>query len=118
VTATRGRWTLERQRVGPSTDRFVLDPGLGYFDGHFPGLPLLPGVVQLTEMVLPAVRERWPELSTPVGLRRVKFRHPLQPGDTVDLTVERKGHTVRFKLTSEGRAAAAGTVVFAEGDAP
>jgi acyl-coenzyme A synthetase/AMP-(fatty) acid ligase len=107
------RWTIRRRSVDAGHDRMTLDPELGFFDGHFPGLPLLPGIVQLTRMVLPAVQERWPDLTVPVGLRRVKFRHPLLPGDTVDVSVERQDHRVRFELTAGGRSAAAGTLVFA-----
>ncbi|MFW5925224.1 MAG: AMP-binding protein [Myxococcota bacterium] len=112
------RWTVERTETGAETDRSTLHPGLGYFEGHYPQWPVLPGVVQLTKLVIPAVRDRWPELSVPVGLRRVKFLLPLQPGAVVDVTVKREGDDVRFELSTGGRSAAVGTVLFAPGEAP
>lgn len=112
------RWTVERTTTGPGTDRSTLHSGLGYFEGHYPELPVLPGVVQLTKLVVPAVRDRWPELSVPVGLRRVKFRLPLQPGAVVDVSVNREGDDVRFELSTEGRTAAMGILVFARPEAP
>jgi 3-hydroxymyristoyl/3-hydroxydecanoyl-(acyl carrier protein) dehydratase len=45
--------------------------------GHFPGTPIVPGVVILDE-VLEALRE-WRENSQLAGIRTVKFLSPLKP---------------------------------------
>jgi uncharacterized membrane protein len=111
------RWTLPRTRVSDTQDRVAVDGALGYFEGHFPGLPLLPGIVQLTGLVLPAVHARWPDLTEPTGLRGVKFRHPLRPGDTVDVSVTREGRQVRFELVSGGQPAASGKLLFGADEA-
>src|SRR5689334_285190 len=50
--------------------------------GHFPGRPVVPGVVLLDE-ALALVRTAWPNDGT--ALPRVKFLRPVLPGETVDV---------------------------------
>lgn len=45
--------------------------------GHFPGAPLVPGVVILDEVV--AALDKWRHDSQLNGIRRVKFLAPLKP---------------------------------------
>jgi 3-hydroxyacyl-[acyl-carrier-protein] dehydratase len=77
------------------------------FKGHFPGAPLLPGVVLLDEM-LQAVRA---EASWTIA--SAKFLHPVRPGET--LTLEHApplaNGAVRFTIRSAGQAVASGTLV-------
>src|SRR6185369_4952669 len=56
-----------------------------FFRGHFEGMPMLPGIAQLTEIVLPLTRHRHPELGALVSLRRVRWRRPVFPGETVEV---------------------------------
>lgn len=67
--------------------RFPRDSGL--FDGHFPGFPLLPGVVQAHF----AIRLFEKETGTRIvfsGIRNMKFFTPIFPGTTVQLTCEHR----------------------------
>lgn len=83
------------------------------FAGHFPDAPVLPAVVQLLDLVLPAVAETWPDLDTPHELRRLKFLHPVRPGDAVGLHAVRDGTTVRFTLSVGEVTAASGSLLAA-----
>jgi 3-hydroxyacyl-[acyl-carrier-protein] dehydratase len=56
--------------------------------GHFPGAPLVPGVVILDE-VLAALIE-WRQDSQLTGIRRVKFLAPLQPEQSFTISLSAK----------------------------
>ncbi|WP_417810824.1 AMP-binding protein [Thalassospira alkalitolerans] len=81
-------------------------PGdLIYFRGHFPDMPILPGVVQLHWAVTQAAMI----FKVPVTLGEVtqlKYRKPITPGTnvTLELTCDRAGAKVRFRYhsSSEG----------------
>ena len=68
-----------------------------FLRGHFPGNPIVPGVIQC-EMIAQTAVALLPDCKgkTPLytGLNNVKFKNPLLPGDTAVMTVEltaRKG---------------------------
>ena len=95
---TGGRWT--------TLDRIVsVEPGksatglrnvpntLSIFDSHFPRFPVMPGVLILgslgalaAELLEQETGRRW-KLA---GADRVAFRHFVQPGDQLELTVQLK----------------------------
>lgn len=68
-----------------------------FLQGHFPGHPIVPGVIQC-EMIAQTAVALLPDCKgkTPLytGLNNVKFKNPLLPGDTAVMTAEltaRKG---------------------------
>ena len=60
---------------------FRIEPDDPALDGHFPGRPVVPGVVLLNEVLAAVARETG--LAPPLRLERVKFASPVLPGDTV-----------------------------------
>jgi hypothetical protein len=70
------------------------------FDGHFPGWPVLPGVAQLHDLVLPVVRRGFPELGRLKQLKRLKFKQVLHGGESVVVRASRGAAPgiVRFSL--------------------
>jgi len=82
------------------------------FAGHFPGNPIVPGVVLLDEAVF-AIGAAMGASDAPFTLTQVKFRQILRPGEPVTLRFEAAGdRRVRFEFESRGRGVASGTLVF------
>ena len=73
--------------------------------GHFPGNPLVPGVV-LLERVAAAVEEIW--RMRVIVLRRVKFVRALKPGEIAQLQIERTDDGVRFRIDVDAMIAVSG----------
>lgn len=106
-------WSFPREALADGSIRIRLSPRSGYFRGHFEDNPMLPGVVQLTRIVLVETQRRWPELGPVARMTRVKFKRPLAPGDDVTLTLERQGHAqVCFALSVAAQPATSGILHF------
>ncbi|WP_246480092.1 AMP-binding protein [Inhella gelatinilytica] len=96
--------------------RFVLDvearhPG---FEGHFPGHPVLPGVVQL-DWVERLAREVFADLPPHVnGLEQLKFQQVIRPDSCVELRLQwdASKRQLRFAFSSEVGAHASGRLCF------
>ena len=95
---------LSQLRSG-STHRLLLDirPELFWFDGHFPGRPILAGVAQLHLAVLLSLRQ-YDLDGYPLRITRLKFQHVVIPPRILELTLERDAPgPVRFRYRSAGR---------------
>lgn len=92
---------------------FELAPDFEYLPDHFPGHPMLPGVVQLGWALRLAGREFG--IATPFQrLSQLKFLHPIQPGRVVTLRLEKLGaQDVSFSYSASGRPCASGRLQFA-----
>lgn len=75
------------RRSGESVELDLLIPEtLEFFADHFPGFPLLPGVVQV-DWAIRYGREHLRIAGDFRRLRNVKFLHPILPGARVTLTL-------------------------------
>jgi 3-hydroxyacyl-[acyl-carrier-protein] dehydratase len=63
--------------------------------GHFPGQPVVPGVVLLDRVAAALERVRGARVA---AFAQVKFQRPLLPGQSAQLTIE-GAHEVRFRIT-------------------
>jgi len=69
-----------------------------FFNGHFPGLPIMPGVLIVEAiaqaggaLLLTEVEDRTNKVMVFTGIDRAKFRRPVSPGDQLRLEVEVTG---------------------------
>lgn len=74
-----------------------------FLRGHFPGNPIVPGVIlceMLAQSACVLMQGKLTSGMIPVytGLNNVKFRSPVRPGDTVELTsrIRREKHPFYF----------------------
>lgn len=75
---------------------FVIAPDHPSLPGHFPGRPLVPGVV-LLDRVVAALEARHGALG-PVRLPQVKFLQPLLPGEEARIELEGAAPRWRFRV--------------------
>ena len=79
--------------------------------GHFPGAPILPGVLLLDE-TLRALEQDLQLPPTRWRIGRAKFLKPVRPGETLLVEHERLDNgSVHFSILSGGAAVAEGTLV-------
>ncbi|NPT55755.1 AMP-binding protein [Paraburkholderia elongata] len=90
-------------------------PTLVHFAGHFPGLPILPGVVQV-HWAMHLAAEHVPAVRTLASVDRLKFMAPVSPGAVLNLTLAHDAarRRVQFTYRLSGRECASGVIVYRE----
>lgn len=114
------RMEVDAQGVGHAWYRIPSNPF--YCQGHFPGNPIVPGVI-LCEIMAQSTCQLYPEvfadnLVVYRGLDKVKFRGMVKPGDTCQTTctlVEKKGsiYVCDAKLSVNGKLCAQAQITVA-----
>ena len=79
--------------------------------GHFPGHPIVPGALLLSEVVR-AIEADLGRTLHPFQIKAAKFLHPVRPGDSLLIEFSRAdGKKIGFSCTASGTEALTGEVV-------
>ena len=89
--------------------QFSIPPDHPSLPGHFPGRPIVPGVV-LVDRVLDAIEAIHGPLGT-LRLPQVKFAQPLLPGETASIALDGEMPRWRFRVLRGDTLLASGEVV-------
>lgn len=105
ISSTQGD-TLEARAAVPA--------GSLWFDGHFPGSPIVPGIAMIS-MAFDAVREKESREGNCIRLtavKRVRFKKPVRPDEPFTITIKREqkesGISYNFTILLGGEAACTG----------
>jgi 3-hydroxymyristoyl/3-hydroxydecanoyl-(acyl carrier protein) dehydratase len=78
--------------------------------GHFPGNPIIPGAVLLSETIM-AIEHHLNASLVPFRVISAKFLHPARPGERVAIEFSRTAAgEVEFACTVEGRSVLTGRI--------
>lgn len=93
-------WWAHRQQFEKSFEGILwVAETLPYFDGHFRGNPILPGVVQI-DWAVTAAEHVFNTTSAECfsGISRLKFRAPIKPGTWLKMSMLLSAPTISFEI--------------------
>jgi 3-hydroxyacyl-[acyl-carrier-protein] dehydratase len=95
----------------------MVDPSHPALPGHFPGAPVVPGVLVL-ERVIAAAEHGYECGFTVRGVRVAKFQAPLLPGETARARIDLTADRLDFEVDCDGRKIASGSIAIERVDRP
>lgn len=99
-----------------SETRFMVPPDHPAFAGHFPGNPIVPGVLLLDAAVHAIQQANASQAQNPAAMQTceissAKFLSPVGPGETLTISCRPGAGGTHFEIHSGARKVATGTLV-------
>lgn len=111
----RDPWLLDQTRDGDQLRCLLwIDRTLEYFAGHFPGQPILPGVVHLDWSIALAALH-WPNTAPQnnfSGVQNLKFKQPIEPVALLQLVLTQQPGKIDFVFSSPTEVRSQGTLFY------
>jgi 3-hydroxymyristoyl/3-hydroxydecanoyl-(acyl carrier protein) dehydratase len=107
--------TVLGRAAGPEASfTLAMDADLAVFQGHFPGNPVLPGVVQV-DWAIRFGMEAFGPMAGFRGVDQLKFQALIRPGEVVELQLgfEPGRGRLRFRYLAGAERKSSGVVLFA-----
>lgn len=108
------RWIHRGQDSGAAVALLLVHAELAAFRGHFPGQPLLPGVVQINWAVALAAEQLQSAYAPQrfAGLSRIKFKVPVLPGALVAFELKPAPGRLALRVTSQAQVHTQGHLLY------
>ena len=94
-----------------ATYRIRVPPALEHFKGHFPGFPILPGIVQL-DWAVRLGRRHFQGLDDSSGVDNFKCQALVFPDAELSLELRRDGAGLHFRYYDAQRTYSSGKILF------
>lgn len=109
----RPAWRVCEQQDNKVLLAMTVPATLKVFDGHFPGHPILPGVVQL-DWAVQAARAFFSLQGDPLRIEVLKFQAVIEPGAELQLALQYRADTgrVAFEFDSARGRHSSGRLLF------
>ncbi len=108
-------WVMDRDQDKQQLRCLLwVDPQLAYFVGHFPGQPILPGVVQL-DWAIAFAAQHWSETTNQAnycGMQNLKFKQPIEPGELLQLVLTQQPGKIDFVFATPAEVRSQGTLLY------
>lgn len=104
---------VQRQHEQSVSLQLLIPPALHYFENHFQGFPILPGVVQLNWAIHYA-HEHLPVSGSFLMMENIKFQSAVLPGARMELSLELvpEKHHLEFIYSNDEKKYSSGRIVF------
>lgn len=108
-------WVMDREQDKQQLRCLLwVDPQLAYFVGHFPGQPILPGVVQL-DWGIQLAAQQWPgkmDQADYCGMQNLKFKQPIEPAELLQLVLTQQPGKIDFVFSTPTEVRSQGTLLY------
>lgn len=107
------KWTEHAHDDASDAHSFTVEipESYGWYEGHFPGYPVMAAAVQLHELVAPALTRVFGE-GAARNIRRMKFTGRILPGDRVRVELKGTADAVSFAIRNDEALCTSGVVAW------